>query len=331
MRGQLESLADELHPGTLVLISSQVPVGFCRALADDWRAHEITVACSPENLRLGDAIEAFRRPERVVVGLDEDADAPLVNRLLKPFTDQILVMPLTSAEMSKHALNAFLAVSVTFANELARICEITGADASQVASALKSEGRIGPRAYLSPGAAFAGGTLARDVRYLQAFGDAGHLATPLLDGLIESNAAHRDWPREHLRLLLAESPGASIAVLGLTYKPNTSTLRRSTAVEHCRWLIASGANVRAFDPQADRSGGGLPPELILCESEQEALRGARGVLIATPWPQFREIGGPEFISLMAEPFVIDETRFVEHLAYDPQITYVTPGRPRRTA
>ena len=171
LRARLDEVADALEPGILVLISSQVPAGFCRTVARDWAERSVTLGCSPENLRLGKAIEVFRNPDRVVVGLAEQADRPRVETLLEPFTDRIVWMRLESAEMTKHALNAFLATSVTFANELARLCELTGADAREVEAGLKSEVRIGPRAYLAPGAAFAGGTLARDVRFLQGFGD----------------------------------------------------------------------------------------------------------------------------------------------------------------
>src|SRR5262249_54692171 len=146
-------------------------------------------------------------------------------------------MSVESAEMTKHALNAFLATSVTFINELARLCEVVGADAKEVERGLKSEGRIGPRAYLSPGAAFAGGTLARDVRFLCAFGQQHDIATPLLSGVIASNNQHKSWAADRVHDLLRGSAGI-VAVLGLTYKPGTSTLRRSASVELCRQLSA---------------------------------------------------------------------------------------------
>jgi UDPglucose 6-dehydrogenase len=328
VRAQLDSAVDALAPGTLVLLSSQLPAGFGRDLADRWAGRGVTVGCSPENLRLGRAIEVFRHPERVVVGLDAPSDRERVQMLLAPFTDNILWMSLESAEMSKHALNAFLATSVTFANEMARLCEVTGADAKEVEAALKSEARIGPRAYVAPGAAFAGGTLARDVRFLQGFGDAGASATPLLDGVMASNELHRDWARNQLARLLDAPGDAPVAVLGLTYKPGTSTLRRSEAVGLCHWLDDRGISIRAFDPAAEVPEGALPASLILATSAREAVRGTRAAVVATPWPEFRELTADDLAATMLEPVVVDEGWSLAGLARDPRITYVAPGRPR---
>src|SRR5262249_44931138 len=158
-----------------------------------------------------------------------------LGELVKPFCQNIVWMSVESAEMTKHAVNAFLALSVTFINELARICEAVGADAKQVERGLKSEGRIGPKAYLSPGAAFAGGTLARDIRFLIDLGERWGTGTPLCRGVWDSNQLHKDWLRNAVARLLSGVEKLVVAVLGLTYKPGTSTLRRSSAVELCRW------------------------------------------------------------------------------------------------
>ena len=164
VRARLDAVREAVRPGTLVLVSSQVPAGFTRALARDWALPGVTYGYSPENLRLGSAIRVFQEPERVVIGLGDPADRPRAEALFAPYARRIEWMSIESAEMTKHAINAFLAASVAFANEVARLCERVGADASEVARGLKSEGRIGPKAYLAPGPAFAGGTLARDLR-----------------------------------------------------------------------------------------------------------------------------------------------------------------------
>src|SRR6185436_2859708 len=141
-------------------------------------------------------------------------------------TTQVLFMRTESAEMVKHALNSFLAVSITFINEIARLCEHVGADAREVSAGLKSEGRIGPRAYLGPGGPFAGGTLARDLRYLSALGRRARVDTALLDGVLTSNDRHRHWLYDAVVPFLPPSP--VVAVLGLAYRPGTDTLRRSS-------------------------------------------------------------------------------------------------------
>ena len=165
VRARLEGVAGAIQPGTLVLISAQVPVGFTRELEQAWEAKGLRYAYSPENLRLGKALDSFRKQERVIIGLRARTDQPLLAELFSPFCQHIEWMSVESAEMTKHAVNAFLASSVAFINELARLCEVVGADTKEVERGLKSEGRIGPKAYLSPGAAFAGGTLARDVSF----------------------------------------------------------------------------------------------------------------------------------------------------------------------
>jgi len=331
VRRRLDAVAHAIPAGRIVLISSQVPAGFTRELRINWEARQIRLryACSPENLRLGKAIEVFRNAERVVLGVsDESAKAVLAN-LFAPFTKRIEWMSVESAEMTKHALNAFLATSVTFANELARLCEAVGADAKEVERGLKSEARIGPKAYLSPGAAFAGGTLARDVRFLTGFGRQHRLDTPLLDGVLASNEVHKDWVRRKVTQLLGDAGlrGATVAVLGLTYKPGTDTLRRSLAVELCRWLHEQGARVRAHDPAVRALPEELKPVVALCPSVGGALAGADLAVIATEWPDYRQLKADDFAATMRHPRVIDQNWFLAGaLAEDRRVTYVATGR-----
>jgi len=326
------ALFPHIKPGALVLVSSQLPVGSTKRLEQLYAKAcpngTATFGYSPENLRLGKAIDAFTKAERIVVGLRNAADKARLEPVLAPFTKRIEWMSVESAEMTKHALNAFLAMSVTFINELAGICERVGADARDVERALKSEPRIGPRAYLRPGPAFAGGTLARDVAFLVEMGGRQQLPTPLLASIRASNEAHKEWPRRQLLQRVGELKGKRIAVLGLTYKPGTDTLRRSSAVELCRWLHEQGAAVQAFDPAVKS----LPEELrgciTLCGSVGEALRGAAAALVATEWPEFGALQADEVVQAMAQPVVLDPGGFLEKaLGQDKRIRYVTVGRP----
>ena len=329
VRRWLEDAGPAVRSGTLVLVSSQVPVGFTRALARDWAGRGLVFACSPENLRLGQALESFRRPDRVVVGVVDEGARAVVERLLAPFAFPIEWMGAESAEMTKHALNAFLATSATFANEVARLGQVLGADAREVERGLKSDRRIGPRAYLAPGPPFAGGTLARDVRYLTGFGDRHQIGTPLLEGVLRSNLDHGQWLRDQITALLeAHEPVA--AVLGLTYKPGTSTLRRSAALELIRDLLVAGARVQAHDPAVRALPGELAESVRLCETAQEALRGADVAVIATAWPEYAELRPEELVALMRRARVVDPGRTLEAgLAGDARVVYVATGRPRR--
>ena len=275
-----------LPPGALVLISAQLPVGTCRRLETEFpRFH---FAYSPENLRLGRAIDAFEKAERVVVGVRNDAKKPLLEKLFAPFTPQILFMRTESAEMVKHALNSFLALSITFINEVARLCEHVGADAKEVSAGLKSEPRIGPKAYLGPGGPFAGGTLARDVVTLTKLAAAKGEKISVIPAVKQSNDLHRGWMFRRLQSRLGNLRGKTVAVLGLTYTVNTDTLRRSAAVELCRDLLAAGADVRAFDPAVKQ----LPAELApvrLAAQIADAVKGADAAVVCTEWPEFRRL------------------------------------------
>jgi UDPglucose 6-dehydrogenase len=327
VRARLEAIAPRVPAGCLVLVSSQVPVGFTRALARDWEGRGLRFACSPENLRLGKALDAFRQPERVIVGVEDPADRPRLAELFGPFSSRLEWMSLESAEMTKHAINAFLATSVTFINELARLCEQVGADAREVERGLKTEPRIGPRAYLGPGPAFAGGTLARDLRFLAGFGDRLGLETPLFDGVLASNDAHKGWLREKVHHMLEGTPDPVAAVLGLTYKPGTSTLRRSASLELIEWLRGQGVAVRAHDPAIHDRPAELAAGAALCGTAREALAGADVAIVATEWPDYRQLRAEDFLS-MRHARVVDQSWFLAGaLAADPRLVYAAPGRP----
>src|SRR6185436_324555 len=169
-----------------------------KACAKAFKDKNAVFASSPENLRLGRAIAAFMQPDRVVVGVAAAAARERIERCLKPITTRIEWMSVESAEMTKHALNAFLATSVAFANEVASICETVGADAAEVERGLKSDSRIGGSAYLAPGGAVSGGTLLRDVGYLVDLGDANGVPVHLLTATGASNDAHKSWTRRRL-------------------------------------------------------------------------------------------------------------------------------------
>lgn len=302
----VQSALPHLARNTLVLVSSQVPVGTTRGLARHAQAigrGDLSFGCSPENLRLGKAIEVFTQPDRIIVGLQQEADRSRVEALLAPLAAPIEFMSVESAEVTKHAINAFLAMSVAYANEIAAVCEATGADAREVTRGLKTESRIGPKAYVAPGPAFAGGTLARDIAFLSGIGAANDLALTLLPSVAVSNDAHKSWALRSLRHALGGLEGRRVAILGLTYKAGTDTLRRSSAVELARALLAAGARVVAHDPAVKALPDDLPLELA--GSVELALAGADAAVIATEWPQFKDVAWPVAVSAMQRPIVVD--------------------------
>jgi UDPglucose 6-dehydrogenase len=298
---------EHLPEGAVVLISSQMPVGTCKKLSCNYP--QFSFACSPENLQLGRALEAFRKPDRIIAGARDEQTRRKLQWLLGHFSSNLLFVSPESAEMIKHALNSFLAMSVSFINEIARLCELVGADAREVQAGLKSDARIGPRAYLSPGPAFAGGTLARDVAMLGNLGREFGENLALIPAIKQSNDRHKQWPLLKLQRLLADLKGKKIAVLGLTYKPFTDTLRRSSAVELCRSLVAYSASVKAFDPAIHKFDGEMAG-VTLCSKAAEALRGADAAVLATPWPEFRKLDWEAAIRKMHRPLLLDPHAFV---------------------
>ena len=314
-----------LSDDALVLISSQVPAGTCHLLEGRYPGKRF--AYSPENLRLGKAIEIFLHQDRIILGTRRDEDAARVSELLRNFSIDIIRVRPESAEMIKHAINAFLGLSITFINEIARICEKVGADACEVESGLKSEARIGPQAYLSPGGPFAGGTLARDVVTLDRLAKELHQELFLIPAIKLSNDQHKRWAIEKLSEELGSLNGKRVAILGLAYKPSTDTLRRSFAVELSRLLHAEGVEVRAFDPVAKVLGDELA-NVNLFRDIEGATAGSDAVVVCTEWPQLIGADWASIVEGLRRPIVIDANGFLQSkLRGHPHVRYRRVGKP----
>lgn len=332
---QIKKLFVHLESGMIVLISSQLPVGSTRQLQEayfkQYPKKKVIFAYSPENLRLGKAIEYFTKPDRIVVGLSNIERREKIEAVLRPFCNNIEWMSVESAEMTKHGLNAFLATSISFINELAILCEKVGADAREVERGLKSDPRIGIRSYLKAGAAFAGGTLARDVVFLETIGRSLSISTPLITAVNISNQNHKRWALKKLRMELCDFRGKTVAILGLTYKPGTNTLRRSSSIELCETLVKYGVILKCHDPSLKK----LPPEyekkFNFSTSIKDTLKGSEAVVISTEWPDYKSLSVDDILKNMKKPVVIDANRFIEKtLGEDQQIIYFAVGRPLKT-
>ena len=314
---------------TIVLVSSQLPVGSIKRFedisAEKFPEKNIRFAYSPENLRLGKSLDVFLHPDRVIIGVRRQEDREILNRLLGSITDNILWMGVESAEMTKHAINAFLGMSITFINEIASICENIGADAHEVETGLKSETRIGPAAYLSPGAAFAGGTLARDIEFLKDIGSLNNLVNPLISAVRKSNDEHKKWIQRRLFAVLGGLKGKRIAVWGLTYKPGTNTLRRSLSVEMCNWLQEQGAEIAVHDPSKCELPDNWLGEVVRSKTPLEALEGACALVIATQWPEYREINVSDVENIAGQFAVFDSNRFLSDFNKSSVISYYSVG------
>jgi UDPglucose 6-dehydrogenase len=324
--------ADELRrarPDALLLLSSQIPSGFC---ADLQAAHEaefgrrLRIAYSPENLRLGSALATFLDADRFVIGVDDADDRALLDELFRSFGRPIVWMSVASAEVTKHAINGFLATSISFINEIAAVCEATGADAADVERGLRSDARIGPTSYVKPGPGYAGGTLARDVQTLAMLGDRFTLPLPLLRAVSQSNDLNRAWLRRGLASE-GELHGSTVAVIGLTYKGGTNTLRRSSAVELARWLLDQGAIVKAYDPAVASLAGAGIDGAVLEPTLAAVLSGASSVAIVNEVPGLRELTVADAVARMSpRPLILDAPRVLQKtFVTDPRVRYRSIG------
>jgi UDPglucose 6-dehydrogenase len=312
----VDALAGCLEDGVTIVINSQVPVGTCEVLADRMRSLNpglrFGMACVPENLRLGQAIERFLRPDFLVFGADSGATLEKVEALYSPIPGPRARMSLRSAEMTKHAINAYLATCISFGNELANLCDEVGADAFQVVQVLKMDSRVSPKTPLLPGLGFAGGTLARDMTILKELAAQHGYPAPLINGVLAVNQFQNGMVVQRLEDLLGTLAARTIGVLGLTYKPDTSTLRRSAAIEIIRDLVAKGAAIKAFDPKADPAEVALHRrEFSICADPYAAAKDADALAVVTPWPEFRDLDLARLKGVMHNPVILDAPNMLE--------------------
>jgi UDPglucose 6-dehydrogenase len=225
--------------------SSQVPIGFFRQLEAIFGKK---VAYIPENLRLGQGIATFANADRTVIGASTPEIAEKIKRLMVNFRTQFLLCDLVTAEMVKHANNAFLATSISFANEMARIGSHFGVDSYLVAQALKLDTRIGTKAYVAPGLGFAGGTLPRDLRVLEKISKENSIPAPLVSAVLEINRSTSELVAEVVTQNLPLGADRRVLILGYTYKADTDTLRRSLSLEIAQSLLKKGIECHGLDP-----------------------------------------------------------------------------------
>lgn len=325
----IKSIFPFLQNDSTLIVSSQLPVGSLKHIQKDFYTKfpklKVDFICIPENLRLGKAIEYFQSPDRFIVGIDENYKKEPIENLLSLYTKNIVWMSITSAEMTKHAINSFLAMSISFINEIALVCDEVGADVTEVEKGLKSEERIGPKAYLKAGSGFAGGTLARDIDYLVKKGLENHLPLNLLKAIKISNQKHKEWLHQKINKEFASLQGIQVGVLGLTYKPGTNTLRRSSSVETCRWLVEQGANVYAYDPIIESAELDFPLKLEL--SFEALINQVDVIIVATEWPEFKNADLSVIETFDTNKYVFDLNGFlINKFMKFSKVKYFSLGR-----
>ena len=308
-------IAPYLSNGCVLVISSQVPVGTCDKIKamvkEDNPCLDFDIACCPENLRLGKAIAYFKNPDRIIIGADSDITLDKTEKLFSVFPAPSIKMGLKSAEMTKHALNAFLATSISFSSEIANICDEVGADALKVALALRSESRIGHGIPLLPGLGFAGGTLARDLKILKRAGSENNYETQLIDSVLTVNKRQNGIIIRKLEKIFGSVKGLNIGILGITYKPGTSTLRRSSSLEIIAELVKKEAKVKAFDPKADMNEVKQQVDFEFCHDAYSAAENCDALILITEWLEFKLLDYEKIKKVMREYVLIDARNMLD--------------------
>jgi len=321
--------------GSLVVVSSQMPIGSVaeleRRAGASFPALNLRFACSPENLRLGKSLAYLRNVDRFIIGVRDDRDAALLREALAPLSARIEVMSVESAEMTKHAVNTFLATSVAFINELAALCERTGADARDVERGLKSDARIGKGAYVRAGGPYAGGTLARDVSFVIENERRCGLEPLFFQGVRAANDYHASWLQRRFIEVLGDPAGRTIAVLGLVYKAGTDTLRGSNAVAFARWFSDRCGRVVAYDPALRDLADDLKTNILLRRSATDTLQDADAAFVATDYDEFKELDAAAFMARMSQAIIFDPGRFLsQQIQTDARLRYYAIGMGHKT-
>jgi UDPglucose 6-dehydrogenase len=305
-----EEIAQSLDGYTVVVTKSTVPVGTGRKVEDIIRKKrpdvDFDVASNPEFLREGSAIEDFRRPDRVVVGCESDRAKKVMREIYRPLylnETPILFTSRESSELIKYAANAFLATKITFINEMADLCERLGADVQDVARGIGLDGRIGGK-FLHAGPGFGGSCFPKDtLALLRTSQEAGAL-THIVDAVVKVNDARKVRMAEKIENAFGGVKGKTIAVLGLTFKPNTDDMRDAPSLVIIPHLQTKGARIRAYDPEGTKEAK-KHLDIEYCSDAYEALSGADGVAILTEWNEFRALDFTKVKSLLKTPLMVD--------------------------
>jgi UDPglucose 6-dehydrogenase len=302
------TVLDELPPlegRPMLVMKSTVPVGTgekVRASLDARGLAHVGYVANPEFLAEGTAVRDFLHPDRVVIGSFEDADGDTVEALHSGLDAPVARMDVPSAEMVKLAANAFLATRISFINEIANVCEATGADVEQVARGMGLDRRIGT-SYLRPGAGYGGSCYPKDISFLKLLAGNSGYHFQLLNAVIEVNELQKRRVVQKLQKHLGSLRGKTVALLGLTFKPNTDDMREAPSLVIASRLLAEGADVRAWDPVADADA--LLKGLTVCDSMISAVKDADAAVIVTEWDEFRALPTAEARTAMRNPLIID--------------------------
>jgi UDPglucose 6-dehydrogenase len=330
-----KTIAKALPSYRLIVQKSTVPVGTADRVREIIRRHarrgaRCDVASNPEFLREGTAVENFMHPDRVVIGADSPRAREVLREIYSPLyliETPMVVTGVRSAELIKYAANAFLAAKISFINEMANLSEAVGADVHDVAKGIGLDRRIGPK-FLHPGPGFGGSCLPKDTRALRDFARRAGVQVRITSAAIETNDAQRRIAtRKVLDTLRGRGPH-TVAVLGLSYKPDTDDVREAPALDIIRALLRRGVRVRVFDPVVREGAPGIPKGVTFADDAYNAAKGAHALALVTEWNEFRRLDLARVRRVMRRRVLVDlrnvyEPAAVRRLGFE----YICVGRP----
>lgn len=337
--GAAEEVAAALNGYTVVVTKSTVPVGTGAEIEQIMRkarpGADFDVASNPEFLREGSAIDDFKRPDRIVVGTVTQRAADVLRHLYRPLyllETPVLVTGRETAELIKYAANAFLATKITFINEIADICEKVGADVGQVARGIGLDGRIGKK-FLHAGPGYGGSCFPKDTVALLRTAEMAGTPSSIVNAVVDANNRRKKAMAAKVISACGGSvTGKTVAILGLTFKPNTDDMRDAPSLDIIPELQNAGATVRVFDPEGMDEARKLLDNLVWCDSAYETMGGAHALVIITEWNAFRALDLKRCKQLLAQPLIVDLRNI-----YDPTdmatagFDYHSIGRPQQRA
>jgi UDPglucose 6-dehydrogenase len=329
----VRSVVQSVNGGAMpiVVLKSTVPPGTAevvKTLIAEYRPHEEPrVVSNPEFLREGLAVIDFMRPNRIVIGADDEGIAREVGALHEKLRRPVIYTSNRAAEMIKYASNAFLATKISFMNEIAGLCEEIGVDVVDVSKALGMDSRIAS-SYLDAGLGWGGSCLPKDVSGLIWTANRVGVATPILSAAVKINNRQGWLAVGKLKDVIGDLRGKTIAIWGLAFKPNCDDVRESQSLHLVRHLVSEGANVRAYDPVAMEQAARHYPEITYTNDAYEAAAGADALVLATAWPQFQTLDFRQVRSLMKRPLLLDARNALDvRTITEAGLVYLGIGRP----
>lgn len=317
VRGAVEQVAQHMNKFAVIVNKSTVPVGTGDWVADileeqgKQRKVDFAVVSNPEFLREGSAMFDFMNPDRVVLGSENDRAAQDVAQLYLPLRSTIMITDLRTAEMIKYASNAFLAMKISFINEISAICEKLGADVKEVAAGMGMDKRIG-RSFLDAGIGFGGSCFPKDVKALTYMAEVNGLHPQLLRAVMDINRYQRQQIIVKLKEILGDLHGKSIGLLGLAFKPNTDDIREAASLDIVDSLQQEGAVIRAYDPVAMENAKRLIQSIEYCQDAYQVAKDSDALILVTEWNEFKQLDFKRVGGLMKQRVLIDGRNI-----YDP--------------